>query len=257
MFPVFLRLGPLTLHTYGLLVALGFVSGLYLVRQEMDRLKIAPDLVDQLVLIATVAGIFGARLFYFFSWDVSILWTDPLQFFKVWEGGLVYYGAFVFGVLGAWAYCRYRKVSFVTFCDIFAAPMLLAQSIGRLGCFAAGCCYGKPTRSFLGVTFTHPESLAPTFVSLHPTQIYSSVSLFLLFIGVYLMSKDRPRKGVLASIYLLGYGTLRFVIEFIRNDYRGPVAGGLQPSQWISLVAIVLGSVFLVNIYKSQSEAKP
>jgi len=249
MFPILLRIGPFTLHTYGLLVAIGFLTALYVSQKQFQLNGLPTEILDQSVMVIAISGIFGARLFYVLTMDWEGFVSAPFTFFMIWEGGLVYYGSFIIGLIGLYWYSRYRKIPFVGLTDAFMAPLFLGQAFGRLGCFSAGCCYGKPTDSILGVTFTHPESLAPTFISLHPTQLYSAMANFLMFIGIYLISKSSPKRGVLSATYLVTYGIFRFVIEFIREDYRGPAVLNLYPSQWISIAAVVLGSVWLRRIH--------
>ncbi|OVE77059.1 hypothetical protein BVX98_03730, partial [bacterium F11] len=181
---------------------------------------------------------------------------DPLSFFRIWEGGLVFYGGFLAGFLLLLLYSRFREISWLTLGDAFAAPLFLAQSLGRIGCFAAGCCYGKPTESFVGVTFTKTESLAPLHVALHPTQLYSSLGNFLLFLGVLYLGHKRPPRGVLFASYLLGYGVFRLLIEFVRDDFRGPTLSTLFPSQWISLAGIIGGGLMLLWVLHQSKTQK-
>ena len=239
MFPVIFKIGPLTLHTYGLMVAVGFLVSFQLVRRGFFQKKIPLDYVDQMVLIMVLAGLFGARLLYFVAVDEGSFQSKFFNFVKVWEGGLVYYGAFLGGLAGLVYFCLKKDLPILKVTDICVGPLLLAQAFGRVGCFAAGCCYGRPTDSFLGVTFTHIDSLAPTYVSLHPTQLYSSFGLLLLFVALILIGKANPPRGTVSGFYLVGYGAFRFLIEILRNDFRGTVLLSLHPSQWISMVMIV------------------
>ncbi|MCB4756079.1 MAG: prolipoprotein diacylglyceryl transferase [Elusimicrobia bacterium] len=253
MFPILLHIGPLTLHTYGLLVAVGFLAAYYVARKEFARRQYPSATLDQLLFLGLLSGLLGARIFYFALEVPADFVRDPLSFFRIWEGGLVFYGGFLFGlgalVVGA------RKGSgldatrpdpFLALTDALLGPLLLGQAIGRLGCFAAGCCYGKPTLSFFHVTFTDPESLAPTFLPLCPTQLYEAVGNLALFFGWLLVRRRLLRPGLLTVYYLWGYGTLRFFIEFLRNDTRGPFILSLSPGQWISVGAVLWGSGLLL-----------
>lgn len=254
MYPILFKIGPLTLHTYGMFVALGFLAGFYVLRQQFDRQGLDVSLVDNLAFLLLLGGLFGARLAHFVFAEPKILFNHPLTFFRIWEGGLVFYGALLVGLVILILYARYRELPLLALFDAFSAPMLIAHALGRLGCFSAGCCYGKPTASFAAVTFTHPESLAPTLIPLHPTQLYSSLGNLTLFGLALALSRRNPPQGSLIAFYLLGYGTFRFLIEFIRNDYRGPVFGGLFPSQWISIGLVITGLLVLIYVKKTSAE---
>ena len=179
---------------------------------------------------------------------------DPFGFFRIWEGGLVFYGGLLVAVAGLLIYTKIKEIPPFLIGDAFAVPLLLSQAIGRLGCFAAGCCYGRPTDSFLGVTFTHPESLAPLHVALHPTQLYSAGGLFILFLIGWRLSRRALPNGALMVYYLISYGLFRFGIEFVRNDFRGAFAAHLSPSQWVSLGLIMAGLGLWVYVKKNIQE---
>jgi phosphatidylglycerol:prolipoprotein diacylglycerol transferase len=252
MYPILLRVGPLTLHTYGLFVALAFILALSMMRREFDREGIPVHLVDSLALVLMVSGIFGARIFYFLLNEFDALKADPFMFFRIWEGGLVFYGGFLTAVLAAFIFSKKNEIAMLTLTDALAAPLLLGQAIGRIGCFFAGCCYGKMTECFLGVTFTHPESLALKFVKIHPTQLYSSLGDFVLFGIALFIGKKSPQKGILTAFYLLGYGVFRFFIEFLRGDDRGHFYRGFSPSQWIGFLMITAGISLAVYVKRNQ-----
>ncbi len=247
MFPVLIKLGPLTLHAYGLLVALGFLAAYTLARRRFEHMGLLGHFVDNLTLIAMVGGLFGARLLYFIVDPSTHFTSDPMAFFRIWEGGLVYYGGFVGALIALAVTARVKEIPFRVIADGLSAPLLLGQAIGRLGCFAAGCCYGRPTDSIFGVTFTRPDSLAPLGIPLHPTQLYESAGIFLLF-GLLLAAERMPKikRGDSTAFYLIGYGVVRFLIEFFRGDDRGPIAAGFSPSQLISIVLVLTGVILFL-----------
>jgi phosphatidylglycerol:prolipoprotein diacylglycerol transferase len=252
MHPLLFKIGPLTLHTYGLMVAIGFLAAFYVAKREFVRRGLPGDFLDNVILPLMAASLLGARFVYFAVNGFHDLWAAPLSFFRIWEGGLVFYGGFIFGFLFLVFYARRRNAPFMAVTDALAAPLLLGQAFGRLGCFSAGCCYGRPTSSFLGVVFTNPDTLAPRFVALHPTQLYSAAGDLLLFAGLYLFRSKLLSRGAATAYYLIGYGMGRFLIEFIRNDDRGFVFLHLTPSQWISFVMIGLG----LFIYEKRNTAR-
>ncbi|MCG3204734.1 MAG: Prolipoprotein diacylglyceryl transferase [Elusimicrobia bacterium] len=241
MFPILFHVGPFTLHTYGLMVALGFLAALKITQRQFPRFSLPIDRLDSTVLFLMFFGLLGARLMYFAVDDFTQLKADPLSFFRVWEGGLVFYGGVLVDLLVLLILARVYAVPFLSFTDVFAAPLFLGHALGRLGCFAAGCCYGRPTDLFWGVSFTHPATLAPRFVSLHPTQIYEFLGNGALFLAAYGLGFRRPARGILTAFYAFSYGLFRFLMEFLRGDDRGEFWHGISPSQWVSLGLIVLG----------------
>lgn len=256
MHPTLLHIGPLTLHTYGLLVAIGIFLAIGVMRGTLGRRGISGDRVDSLAVLLIITGFLGARVAYFAVEEFQPFKNDPLSFFRIWEGGLVFYG----GVLGAlaalWVYARRQQSGLIGWTDALAPALLLGHAIGRLGCFAAGCCYGRPTESFLGVTFTHPDSLAPLNVSLHPTQLYEAAGTFVLFLIALPFSKRWTRPGSLTAFYLLSYGTLRFLIELLRGDDRGEFISGLSPSQWVALFLGVSGAALVIKMMVSKDVSR-
>lgn len=252
MFPILFHIGPFTLHTYGLFVALGFILAMNRMKREFDREGIPIPLVDKLALILILTGLLGARVLYFGLNLFRDLINDPLLFFRIWEGGLVFYGGFLAALVVANLFSKKHEIPALTLTDALAAPLLLGQALGRLGCFSAGCCYGKETTSILGVVFTHPETLALKYAKLHPTQLYSSLGDFVLFGLTLLLARRSPKRGVLTSFYLVGYGVFRFLIEFLRGDDRGGFVGGLSPSQGIALLAVVAGLILIGYVKRNQ-----
>lgn len=246
MYPILLHIGPLTLHTYGLFVAIGFLTGYYVGRKDFVRENFSGQLWENLVIWLMIGSLLGARVFYFGLVDWNDIVRDPLSFFRIWEGGLVFYGGFAGGFLALLVFTKVNKIPLISALDLLVKPLILGQALGRLGCFSAGCCYGKPTQSIFGVIFRNPDSLAPLFIPLHPTQIYESVGDAVIFILLIFIGRRNPRTGAMFASYLIGYGILRFIVEFFRNDDRGPFLDSLSPSQWGSILAIIIGiSVWL------------
>ncbi len=246
MHPILFSLGPLTLRTYGLLVACAFLVAVHIGRILGRRSNIPDSFMIDLAGVMLVSGLVGARLFYVFL-NLDYFGTHPGEVFKIWQGGLVFYGGFLLAAaVGVW-YTREKKHSVALVADAAAPALAIGQAIGRLGCFFAGCCYGKPTDFFCAVQFKEPGALAPLGISLHPTQLYET--LLAGGLGGYLMWRvfhRRDSPGTLFWYYVLGYGLLRFVLEFLRGDARGAALAGMYPSQWIALFAIVLSSSILI-----------
>ncbi len=249
MFPILFHLGPLTIRTYGAMVALAFVASLYLAKASARYRKIGESFLLDLVAILVVSGLLGARLFYILI-NLAYFREHPAESFKVWEGGLVFYGGFLLATVVGIIFTRYRGYAVSDVADVIAPALALGQGIGRWGCLFAGCCYGKPTVLPWGVRFKDPSSLAPLGIELQPVQIYESAGCLLLAIFLWRMLVSRKEtRGDIFWLYVLLYGALRFLIELFRGDERGAALGGLSPSQLIALGAVlVAGSIFLVRV---------
>jgi len=248
MFPILLHLGPLTIRTYGALVATAFLAALQVARMAAHARRIGETFLLDLVAILIVSGLLGARILYVLL-NLSYFRQHPWESFKVWEGGLVFYGGFLLAALVGTIFIRYRGYPVDDVADCLAPALALGQGIGRWGCFFAGCCYGKPTTLPWGVTFKDAASLAPLGVSLHPVQIYESLGDILIAGLLWsLLLHRKESRGEIFWLYVLLYGILRFAMETLRGDDRGAMIGGLAPSQVIALAAILIsGSILLVK----------
>ncbi len=257
MHPILFRVGPFTLHTYGLLVATGVLLGLWLARRQAHQAGLDPERVWNLGIYMVLAALVGAKL-----WLVAADWNyylvHPREVFSLGTllSGGTYYGGFLTALLVAVLYARCFDLGFLSLADVYAAPLALGHAIGRLGCFAAGCCYGKPTSAVWGVTFTDAYAQAlvgtPLGIALHPTQLYESAAEFLIF-GVLLFLGRRQgaeqAAGELFAAYAVLYGIARGTIEFFRGDPdRTLLAGGtFSMMQVVSVVLIVFGTWLLVR----------
>jgi phosphatidylglycerol:prolipoprotein diacylglycerol transferase len=253
MFPIFFHAGPIVLHTYGLMIALGFILAYQVARGEFRRRGMvgADGEMPQLetsVWHIMIGALIGARVAYTILNGWTDFLADPLSFFKIWEGGLVFYGGAIGGFIGLLIASRRWPGTLLRMTDAFAAPLLLGQAFGRIGCFSAGCCYGRPTSAPWGVTFTNPNALAPLYEKLHPTQLYESFGVLVLFLIALALSRRVREVGWLTVFYCVSYGVLRFAVEFWRGDDRGAFHFYLSPSQWGSLALIVLGQILGVML---------
>jgi len=259
MHPILIHLGPLTLRTYGALVAAAFLAALHLAKKACRERHLDETFVMNLVVLLVFTGLLGARLFFVLI-NASYFIQHPWESLRIWEGGLVFYGGFIVAAsFGVW-YVRRHKVAVGMIADALSPSLALGQAIGRLGCFAAGCCYGRQTSLGWGVTYQDPLSLAPLGIRLHPVQIYESIgNLIIAAILWKRLSKSKPdTEGDVFWTYMLLYGVLRFVMELFRADDRGPTLGGLYPSQLIALFAILLSSsILLAKVSMRESPSAP
>ena len=234
-------IGPLTVHGYGLMVGVGIVAALLLSWRRAGQRGIPEGDVTNLALLILVAGFVGAKAFFLLTCFDQVR-DDPLR--ALGSEGFVVYGALVFGLAALWFWCRRRREGMTVWTDLVVPGLALAQGFGRIGCFLAGCCYGAPTGSALGVVFP-AGSLAPAGIPLWPSQLFSSAGDFLLAGALLLFERRKPRKGAVTGLYLLLYGAGRFAVEFFRADPRGAV-GPLSTSQFISLFFMAGGAALLL-----------
>lgn len=230
----------LTVHGYGLMVGTGFLLAVILCCYRAKWLGLSPDAALDLAILILVLGFLGGKLLYILVEFKSFL-RDPLALLG--SEGFVVYGGILSGILCAIWYCRRKKLNFWSYFDLMMPGAALNQGVGRIGCFLAGCCYGRQTNSALGVVFPQ-GSIAPAGIPLLPTQLFSAAGDLLIAAALLLLHRRLSRQGSVGALYLILYGLGRFVIEFFRADPRGSV-GVLSTSQFIS-VFIVLGGAFLL-----------
>lgn len=261
MYPELFRIGNFPINTYGVLLALGMLLALFVAARLAARDGLPRERIYDLGLWTLIGGLVGSKILMFFTEEnVQIFSLDFLR-----SGG-VYYGGFLGGFLALVLLIRWYKLPFWKVADAFAPGLALGQAIGRQGCFAAGCCWGKPTNSFLGVHFTesaHEFTGVPIYgadgvtpLHLHPTQLYESITMFVVFgVLVYLHKKKRFDGQVLIA-YGIIYGIVRFLIEFVRDDPRGNLFGltsllGISTSQIISLIVVAGAVIFMIRRLKT------
>ncbi len=254
MFPVLISWRGLHLYTYGVLVALGVAAGFWLLRREAEKEGISPQRAADVAFWSVVAGLVGARLvFVLFHWsDYS---SSPLKALKFWEGGLVFYGGVIPGVLVALWLIRRWALPLWKSLDVAAPSLALGHAIGRLGCFSAGCCYGKPTDLPWGVVFSDPRSLAPLGVKLHPTQLYSALGLFGILSLLLWLRRKGGFPGQVFFVYLGLYSAFRFLVEFVRGDPRTTLFWGLSHNQVVMAVLFVLSVVMLSYLKRNEAHS--
>lgn len=240
MHPVFLEFKYIVIHTYGVMAALGFMSALISANYFGNKQGIKKDNISDLAVYVILSAVIGARVFYVFVAPEYFL-KNPIEVLKIWKGGLVFYGGFVFAVIAALSFIKLKNMDLGKTADAIAPGLALGHGIGRIGCFFAGCCYGKHTDLPIGVVFKDPNSLAPLNESLHPTQLYSFLGNFIIFLILCVVFKRKKRDGDIFLLYLLLYGSFRVFIEYFRGDNRGSfIFGILSVSQLIGLTAILI-----------------
>ena len=240
-------IGPFTVHGYGLMIGLGFVLGIYVSSFMARRFGLSDDHITNIAMCVLIFGFMGGKLLYILV-NFKDFIKAPLALLG--SEGFVVYGGIITGILSIYIYCRIKKLDFISYMDTLSPGVAICQGLGRVGCFLAGCCYGRETTSHFGVVF--PQGcLAPAGVRLIPTQLISAV--FNLCVAAFLifMFKKVRYRGIISGLYLMFYGIGRFIIEFFRGDVeRGSVAG-LPTSQFISIFMVIFAGGYLYFAFKS------
>lgn len=246
MHPVLFRIGPLPVYSYGTALALAFLIGIALARKRAGRMGVDPELITDLSVYILIGTLAGARLFYVIS-DWSSFRGNPLDIFKIWQGGLVFQGGLFGGVAVALWYLKSRKVAPWRVGDVVIPSVALGHALGRIGCFLNGCCFGTPTNLPWGVTFP-PESFAAQHFGLghhiHPAQLYSALNALFVFFVLIIYTPRARFPGQVFWLYGVLYGVTRFLLEFLRVEPR--VLFSFSLYQVVSGGMIVLSLVMLL-----------
>jgi phosphatidylglycerol:prolipoprotein diacylglycerol transferase len=250
VFPRLFEIGGYSQPTYGVLVALGVMVGLFVTARMAQRQGQDPEDVWNLGILVVLAAIVGAKVLLVID-DFGWYMQHPREIFSLstLQAGGVFYGGVITALVVSIWYIRKHRMPWLRTADAFAPGLALGHSIGRLGCFAAGCCYGKHTDLPWGVTFSNPVANlvvgTPLNIPLHPTQIYEflvEVGNFLILLWLY---KHKKFDGQVIGAYLFLYGFARYFLEFLRDDPgRGSLFGGaMSGAQFVSIFMVILGGV--------------
>jgi phosphatidylglycerol:prolipoprotein diacylglycerol transferase len=249
MHPVLFHFGSFTLYTYGFFIALGAVlGGIYMWQQGKKRYGMTVDQANTLFLLLIFAGVVGGKLFLIFE-DTSLYLSHPSELLS--KNGFVFYGSLITAIPVMLWYFKKNNLPVAGMLDVMAAVTCIVHGFGRIGCFNAGCCYGTPTQSFLGVVFTDPTCQAqPLNVPLHPTQLYEASAIFLILIILLIIDRKKKFDGQVFLMYLILYAITRSVIELFRGDLeRGFVIDNvLSYSQFISILMASAAIYFYVKL---------
>lgn len=259
MFPELFSIGPVTVYTYGVLLAASYLLGLRLAMSRAKARGLDSNRVLDLGIYIIIAALVGAKLLLF-AVDFDQFRRDPAELWTLARSGGVFYGGLILAVIVAFWYIWKHHLPFWTTCDVFAPGIALGHVTGRLGCLAAGCCYGRATDLPWAITFTNPLAAAnvgtPLGVPLHPTQLYEAgAELLILVLLLATERKGRPFPGRTFWSYMFLYALSRYVIEIYRGDPRGMVFGILSTSQFISVVLAPLSIVMLIWLSRMRPEA--
>ena len=281
MHPTLIKIGPLPIHTYGLMIAIGFILSVSLMRRDARKAKLDPETIGDLAFWGLLVGLAGTRVAHIIMFPSDYSWTDPIGWIAIWRGGLVFQGALPPVFLLTWWYLRKHKMGFWKTADVVMPYIALGHAFGRIGCFMKGCCYGARTELPWGIRFPRvpwdfalPPTDSPAYLDhcqryglsyqtdhwsypIHPTQLYSVIALLSLCALLLLLKKRwNPFEGFVFPVYMALYGGYRFLVEFLRDDHNpSHFAGTLSDQQVFSLISIVVGvALFLILAAKRKHD---
>ncbi len=247
MHPILFKIGPITIYSYGLFIASAVFLAFGVIMKEARRKNLDPKIASDLGFYVIIMGIIGSRLGYVIIAPKEFI-EDPLLIIKIWKGGLVFLSGFILAFVFCILFLRKKKQPIWEWLDTFAFGLPLGQFVGRIGCFMAGCCYGKVCNYPWAVKFHDPFSLAPINVPLHPTELYHSLAGLLTFL-ILLFSRKKLRRGQTFLLLVILYSLFRFTIEFYRGDPR-PYLGPLSITQWLCVPMFILSCIGFIKLYK-------
>lgn len=234
-------IGQFTITWYGILVAAGFLSGYLTACRRAPKAGISSEQVSDVFTWIIIGGILGARFMYVVSYFENFQGGSFWDAFKIWEGGLVFFGGLIGGTLAVILFCRFQKIPILPMGDVLAPSLSLGHGFGRLGCLMSGCCYGKACELPWAISFPFGHSTHP--MTLHPVQVYESLLNFTLFALLVWAFHRHSKPGRTLGIYCIGYSIIRFTMEFFRGDYADAklIFGIFTQAHWISLPLFGLG----------------
>ncbi len=252
MYNDILTIGPVTIHGYGLMIGIGVAVALLLGDYRAKKKGLNGDLIYGLTITTVILGFVAARILFIITEWKNFL-QNPMSYIT--GSGFVVFGGIIGGLLTIFGYCKWKKMDFWAYLDLMIPSVAIAQGFGRVGCFLAGCCYGKETNSPLGITFTNSH-FAPNHVKLLPSQLFMAAGDFVIAAVLLWYSNKNPSKGKTSMLYLMLYSAGRFLVEFTRNDDRGFV-GALSTSQFIGIFTFIAGAVmYFVVLPKMQKKTE-
>jgi phosphatidylglycerol:prolipoprotein diacylglycerol transferase len=257
MHPVLLDIFGIKVYSYGFMLVLGFLLGVWLATVRAKKLGIPPARILDLSFFVLIAGIIGAKLLLFIN-EPSYYLSSIKAFISLLRSGGVIIGGLLFAVITAVIYLRKYKLDTWQMLDIAGPSIILGQGVGRIGCFLAGCCWGKACEGALAVEFTsdvaHQHTGVPLNVAMHPVQLYSAIADLLIFAFLTWLYPKRKFKGQIFLLYAVLYSTARFILELFRGDTgRITIGGPLSDAQYLCIAAFIFGIFFYLKRRKNQS----
>lgn len=268
MHPILVKVGPITIYTYGFMFALGVLSAIILSLHLAKKTSIDTKKFSDLVFFTIISGLIGAKLLLFIT-NIKEYLTHPGEIKYLLTSGGTFYGGLIFGALFAFWYMKNKKMDILLVADAIAPTLALAHFFGRLGCFFAGCCWGRHAGdSPLGIIFSNPDVRTGVQLNtpLYPTQLMESLLNLMNFAFLlWFYFREQRYKGQIFLLYIFNYSIIRFVIEYFRGDLdRGYVIGGIQHPftslsvpQLISLTGITISVILHIILSSKKKKSQP
>ncbi|HOC02571.1 MAG TPA: prolipoprotein diacylglyceryl transferase [Candidatus Ratteibacteria bacterium] len=241
MHPECFRIGNFVIYWYGIFVALGVVISCLLFQNSAKKNNIPEDVSGRIILYTIIFGIIGARVIHVFSY-YHYYFRNPIEIIMIRNGGLAIQGGILFGILGLVYGARRTKVDVLQTLDLAAAVVPLGQAIGRIGCLLHGCCYGRSSDRWYSLKFPFLDT------RVEPTQIYYFIGDLIIFLFLYLFSKDKHKNGEITAWYFIFFGSFRYWIDQFRGDLI-PNAYGFYPTQVYGIICFLIGAFWIFRIF--------
>ncbi|MGD8534463.1 MAG: prolipoprotein diacylglyceryl transferase [Candidatus Aminicenantes bacterium] len=265
MYPILLKIGPLTIHTYGFMLALGVAFALWFLYVQAKKQGLEATKMLDMAFYTIIISLVGAKLILFIG-NFSYYMRYPGELFSLARSGGVFQGGLAFGIVFALWYFRKNKIPTWKAADVVGSALALGHGFGRIGCFTAGCCYGRECSLPWGVNFQNEYASnltgIPLHTLLHPTQLYESALNFLNFFVLFLILKKKKFDGQVFSFYIINYSIIRFFVEYFRGDHPESAFLIRNPSPYLSLsfpqffcVLGLIGGVTLFLVLRKRKSA--
>ena len=257
MFPILVKIGPLTIHTYGFMMAVGVGLGLWFVYAQAKRHGLDANRIMDAAFYTIIVSLIGAKLILFIT-NISYYTTYPKELFSLARSGGVFQGGLTFGVVYAFWYFRRKKIPTWPTADLIAPALAMGHGFGRIGCFSAGCCYGSECSLPWAAVFKNEYAAGLTGVHLHtplhPVQLYEAALNFLNFAVLFVILKKKKFDGQVFAFYILNYSVIRFFTEYFRGDHDegayfirgGTPLASLSYPQLFCVLGLIGGAVLAV-----------
>lgn len=281
MLPILLKIGPVPIHSYGLMIAIGFLVALYLIQREFKKHGADPDIPTNMAFWCLLLGILGTRILHIIMYPKGYSWNDPIGWIAIWRGGLVFQGALIGPLIYCWFGVKHYKIDFWWGADRAVPYIPLAHAFGRIGCVMNGCCYGQRTDVPWAIRFPRlpwdfsiEPTGSPAYVDhcqrfsgispsldhwsfpIHPTQFYEIAGLLIILAALlFIRRRGWFVQGSMLPLYLIFYGIVRFIVEFYRGDHNPVVFGSISVQQLFCLVFVAVGGVVLALLTRHTKAA--
>jgi len=255
MYPTLFTIGDISVSSFSVMVLLAYLVAYVVSEAEFKRKGMSGDLADLLLIASVIGGLGGAKIMFLFQQaTLSDLLADPIRYMA---SGFTFFGGLIGAILLSWFVTQMKRVSFLSVMDAVTPPLILAYAVGRIGCLLVGDDYGVPSNLPWAISF--PNGAPPTILRVHPTQLYDTLSMFIVFVILWKIRKRDLPLGWMSSVGFIIFGVQRFFMEFLRNTSPSFIPG-LSQAQIISICFFVLGVIMLYKINQrtnQTSEAKP